>query len=93
MNADPGLWRAAGRAGLAAPTRLLCCYPDDEGFIRAVAGMLARALDETPAGERVRILFSAHGLPERIVAVGDPYRWQVERSMAAVHCARTVTPK
>ena len=76
--------RAAARAGLAAPTRLLCCYPDDSGFIEAVATMLARALDETPAGERVRVLFSAHGLPERIVAAGDPYRWQVERTVAAV---------
>jgi len=32
----------------------------------------------------VRVLFSAHGLPERIVAEGDPYRWQVERTTAAV---------
>lgn len=76
--------RAAARLGLTAPTRLLCCYPDDRGFIGALAGMLARALDDTPARERVRILFSAHGLPERIVAGGDPYRWQVERTVAAV---------
>jgi ferrochelatase len=33
------------------------------------------------------VLFSAHGLPERIVAAGDPYRWQVERTMAAVLAA------
>jgi ferrochelatase len=49
--------------------------------------MLARALDETPANEPVRILFSAHGLPERIVAAGDPYRWQVEWTVAAVLAA------
>jgi len=79
--------RAAGRVGLAAPTHLLCCYPDDRGFIEAVAGMLARAVAETPAGERIRVLFSAHGLPKRIVAAGDPYRWQVERTVAAVLAA------
>jgi protoporphyrin/coproporphyrin ferrochelatase len=78
-------WRvAASKAGLSAPTRVLCCYPDDRGFIEAVAAMLGRALDETPADARVRVLFSAHGLPERIVAAGDPYRWQVERTVAAV---------
>lgn len=78
-------WRQAARqAGLAAPTQILCCYPDDPGFIAALAEPLRRALAETRAGERVRVLFSAHGLPERIVAEGDPYRWQVERTVAAV---------
>jgi ferrochelatase len=78
-------WQAAAcGVGLSAPTRVLCCYPDDRGFIEAVVAMLGRALDETPAGARVRVLFSAHGLPERIVAAGDPYRWQVERTVAAV---------
>jgi ferrochelatase len=76
--------RAAEGARLARPTRLLCCYPDERGFVEAVAAPLARALDETPAGEPIRVLFSAHGLPERIVAEGDPYRWQVERTVAAV---------
>jgi len=32
----------------------------------------------------VRLLFSAHGLPERIAIAGDPYQWQVERTCAAV---------
>jgi len=76
--------RAAADAGLAAPTQLLCCYPDEAGLVEAVSQPLARALDEMPAGERVRVLFSAHGLPERIVAEGDPYRWQVERTVSAV---------
>lgn len=76
--------RAAVRAGLAAPTQLLCCYPDDPGFADAIAQPLARALDATPAGEPLRVLFSAHGLPERIAAAGDPYRWQVERTMATM---------
>ncbi len=78
-------WRQAARqAGLAAPTHILCCYPDDPGFIAALAEPLRRALAETRPGGRVRVLFSAHGLPERIVAEGDPYRWQVERTVAAV---------
>jgi len=29
-------------------------------------------------------LFSAHGLPQRTIATGDPYQWQVERTADAV---------
>jgi ferrochelatase len=37
------------------------------------------------AGDRpVRVLFSAHGLPEKIVKAGDPYQAQVERSARAI---------
>ncbi|MCH8884535.1 MAG: ferrochelatase, partial [SAR324 cluster bacterium] len=34
-----------------------------------------------------RLLFSAHGLPRRVVDKGDPYVWQVERTAAAVAAA------
>ncbi len=78
-------WHAAAkRVHLTVPTRLLCCWPEDPGFIEAVAEPLAKALAATPAGERTRVLFSAHGLPEKIVQAGDPYQWQVERTVAAV---------
>jgi ferrochelatase len=79
--------RAAAAAGLAAPTRAVCCYPIEAGFVRAVAENVAQALAAWPQGERVRVLFSAHGLPQKIVARGDPYEWQVERSVAAVRAA------
>jgi len=32
----------------------------------------------------LRVLFSAHGLPEVIVKAGDPYQFQVERTVAEV---------
>ncbi|MGH7126865.1 MAG: ferrochelatase [Stellaceae bacterium] len=76
--------RAAAQVGLAVPTRMRCCYPDEAGLVQAISAPLAQALDETPAGEPLRVLFSAHGLPERIVGEGDPYRWQVERTVAAL---------
>ncbi len=81
-------FRAARAAGLEAPTRVLCCYPRDPGFVTEAAALLARSLDEAEAGNRAfRVLFSAHGLPKKIVAAGDPYRWQVEQSTAAVVAA------
>ncbi len=81
-------WReAAARAGLSAPATLVCCYPREAGFVKAVAAAVREGLVEAAAaarGERrVRVLFSAHGLPKRIVERGDPYQWQVEQSCAA----------
>jgi ferrochelatase len=82
-------WReAAARAGLMKPTVSLCCYHSDPGFIAATAAMLRRAWAEARAKldprTPLRILFSAHGLPETIIAGGDPYQMQIERTVAAV---------
>jgi len=79
--------RAAHAAGLTVPTRALCCYPEEAGFIDATAAEIRKILRLWPGAERKRILFSAHGLPQRIVAKGDPYAWQVERTVAALRVA------
>jgi protoporphyrin/coproporphyrin ferrochelatase len=79
--------RAARAAGLAVPTHALCCYPDEAGFVATLAAGIRDALSRWPQGERVRVLLSAHGLPEKIVAAGDPYRWQVERTAASLRAA------
>ena len=79
--------RAATAAGLRAPVRALCCYPDAAGFIGALAHAIRSELERWPPGEKLRLLFSAHGLPQKIVAGGDPYQWQVERTAAALRDA------
>jgi protoporphyrin/coproporphyrin ferrochelatase len=82
------VWQdAAMTVGLAAPSRAVCCYPTEPGFIRALAASIRSVLDRWPPSERKRLLFSAHGLPEKIVAAGDPYRWQVEQTVAALRQA------
>jgi protoporphyrin/coproporphyrin ferrochelatase len=83
-----GAWHGAAAAlGLTAPTRILCCYPDEPGFIAALAEAVRRARQRWPAGTKQRILLSAHGLPQKIVAAGDPYQFQVERTAAALRAA------
>ncbi len=78
-------WRRAARAaGLKAPTNAVCCYPCERGFIAQVADRIRPALREAEAYGKPRLLFSAHGLPKKIVEGGDPYQWQVEQSAAAV---------
>ena len=77
--------RAADEAGLAAPTRAVCCYPHDDGFISGAANLVADALPKADGGGNpIRLLFSAHGLPERIIKGGDPYQWQVQVTAEAI---------
>lgn len=76
--------RAAAKAGLAAPARAICCYPMDEGFVAGYAALLKQALASAGNLEGWRVLFSAHGLPKKVVEQGDPYQAQVEQSCAAI---------
>lgn len=64
-------------------THVVCCYPDAQGFIEAQARLIRETLDKAEGGP-VRVLFSAHGIPEKLVAAGDPYQAQVEATVAAV---------
>lgn len=76
--------RAAKRQGLRVPTVAIGCYPTVAGLIAAHTELIAQALEKVPAGQRVRILFSAHGLPKRVIDDGDPYQWQVEQTADAI---------
>ena len=74
---------AAARMKLKAPTQTVCCYPVEQGFVQASADLLRESI--AAIGDRpLRVLFSAHGLPEKIIKSGDPYAWQIERSAAAI---------
>lgn len=75
--------RAAKSADLKAPTQSICCYPVQAGFVDAAATLIRDALGSS-AIALPRILFSAHGLPKKIIAAGDPYQWQVEQTAAAI---------
>jgi ferrochelatase len=81
----------AARVGLAVETRAVCCYPTDLAFVASVLGALreayAQARRTLPGDTPLRVLFSAHGLPETIIAAGDPYQWQVEQTVRAVVAA------
>ena len=80
--------QAAAKIGLSVPTTTLCCFHSDPGFAEATAAIVrdawTKARAELDPAIPLRILFSAHGLPESIVKSGDPYQWQVEQSVAQV---------
>lgn len=79
------LTKAARAQGLTVPFETICCFPTAQGFIAPMVAMIAAAYAEMSAiGQKPRVLLTAHGLPEKIIASGDPYQWQVEQTAAAV---------
>ena len=78
------VWKAAAAKNkLDCPSTTICCYPTEPGFIDAMATLTRSSLERITQKPN-RILFSAHGLPRKIVAAGDPYQAQVEMTVAAI---------
>ena len=65
-------------------SRAVCCYPTVAGLVRAHADAIRDLWTTAGKPANVRLLFSAHGLPQKIVDGGDPYRAQVEATAAAI---------
>ena len=85
-------WRAmAAKYDLVVRTQSVCCWYTQPGYIAAFARLLADSLgavrDALPPGAKLRVLYSAHGLPESIVTAGDPYQMQVEAAASAMSAA------
>jgi ferrochelatase len=75
--------RESKRQDLDGVVREVRSYPDAVGFVAALAAAITGVLDDAGT-EKVRLLFSAHGLPLKIVRAGDPYPQEVERTAVAV---------
>lgn len=78
--------KAMFEAGMETPTSTICCYPNNEGFISASAQNVKQKYEQAlnDGHENIRVLFSAHGLPEKIVKGGDPYQWQCEETASKI---------
>jgi len=74
--------KATGSSGYNIPTSTICCYPENEGFAQISAANIASDYKKALADghDSPRVLFSAHGLPEKIINSGDPYQYQCEQT-------------
>ena len=59
-------------------TSTICCYPTDKNFVEAHKEEIIKKIRNL---ENFKLIFSAHGLPEKNIKKGDPYQWQVEQSV------------
>lgn len=65
-------------------TREICCYPTMDGLVEANAEAIRKLWRSAGEPNNVRLLFSAHGLPQKVVDAGDPYQAQVEATAARI---------
>ena len=70
------------RTGGAPATRTVNDYATDPGWVAAVADSIRAHWQAHGRGDR--LLFSFHGLPQRLVDGGDPYAAQCEASTAEI---------
>jgi protoporphyrin/coproporphyrin ferrochelatase len=71
-------------AGDRLESTLVRSWADHPKFLDAVAGRVVQALQRFTSPGSVQVLFTAHSLPERILASGDPYPTELVASAAAV---------
>jgi len=74
-----------------AEVKALCCYPENPKFIASHVAEIREKLRYIKDLNKYRLLFSAHGLPEKIVTAGDPYQSQVEATVKAVMASLNLT--
>ena len=73
----------AKKQSLIVNTNYVCCYPTDSSLIKAHQKLIQKKIDLIK-NKKIRVLFSAHSLPVSIIKSGDPYQWQIEKTVQAV---------
>ncbi|HYR63452.1 MAG TPA: ferrochelatase [Actinomycetota bacterium] len=85
------LLAAQAATGATFAVDMIPYWYDDPGFVTFAAENLRAALgDWDPADPGTRVFFSAHSLPERILAEGDPYKKQLLESSGLIAAAAGV---
>ena len=59
-------------------TSTVCCYPTEKNFVKAHTNEIKKKIKNFT---NYKLIFSAHGLPEKNIKNGDPYQWQIEQSV------------
>ncbi len=80
---------AQSESGVAVRFTYVPNWHTRPALIRGIVANIREALQKFPpdARERVALIFTAHSLPERILAAGDPYPGQVRQTVEAVLAA------
>ncbi|CAN7475262.1 ferrochelatase [Phenylobacterium sp. LjRoot225] len=65
-------------------SRAICCYPTADGLVEAHVQAIRRLWESAGSPANLRLLFSAHGLPQKVIDAGDPYQAQVEATAGRI---------
>jgi len=72
------------KAKINANIKKIGCYFDDKNFISAHIELIKKSIAKFNKEEKFRILFSAHSIPVKFVEQGDPYQWQIKKTVEAI---------
>ncbi len=64
-------------------TKIICCYPTENNFLEAHVSLIKKTINNLE-NKNFKLIFSAHGLPENKIKKGDPYQWQVEKTVEGI---------
>ena len=64
-------------------TKTICCYPTENNFLESHANLIKKTIKNLD-NKNFKLLFSAHGLPKIKIKKGDPYQWQVEKTVEGI---------
>lgn len=77
---DPDTWSSVRHTVVPA-------WYDRPGYVRAMGGLIRNELakyDEAQKAEGLHVLFSAHGVPQSYIKIGDPYQEQIEKCVKLI---------
>ena len=75
-------WRRLFRSDV--PEYCVDAFYDSDLYLQALAEKIDEALSRFPHPERPDLIFSAHSVPVAVIAKGDPYRAQIEKTVELV---------
>ncbi len=78
--------RACARHAYAPEMRLVREWHDHPDYLQAITDSIRSAVQKLPAPDPagIELLFSAHGLPKKLVDRGDPYEQQIRATFEAL---------
>lgn len=67
-------------------TKVVCCYPVEPDLIKAHTLLIKQTIMKFYENDfsKFRFLFSAHGLPQKLINKGDPYVFHVTKTTNAI---------
>ncbi len=67
-----------------AKIKAVCCYPEEKNFIKSHQKRILETWEKRGKKTDLKLLFSAHGLPLKIIEKGDPYQDQIEKTAKCI---------
>ncbi len=85
-SSETELRRVIGAQGSDLPLQVIRSWHDHSSYLDLQARLVTEMLDGLPASERdgAAVVFSAHGIPQKLVDRGDPYPDEIAVSMTGI---------